>query len=140
VRGRSGAREERCEGGAVRGRSGAREERGARVGGAGSEGLPCELGFAGRALSLRAPQNGASASAPVPARPARYFLPACPPESAAHAALPALLCPGGGSPLMSGKRIQTNSWLAMAGRILKETIQVSEEETPLMMPTWILLK
>jgi len=41
---------------------------------------------------------------------------------------------------MSGKQIQTNSWLAMAGRILKETIQVSEEETPLMMPTWILLK
>jgi hypothetical protein len=72
----------------------------------------------------------------LPALP-RYFLPACPPESAAHAAL---LCPGGGSPLMSGKRIQTNSWLAMAGRILKETIQVSEEETPLMMPTCILLK
>ena len=61
------------------------------------------------ALSLRAPQNGASASAQVPARPSEVPAPPCPPCSTQEVA----------PPLTSGERIQTNSWLAMARRILE---------------------
>ena len=40
------------------------------------------------------------------------------------------LCLRYGSVLITGERIRNNWWLAMVGKILKEAIQASEQETP----------